>query len=73
MEEAKEILTASEAAAAIGISYVRLCRMIRAGKANAQKYGPGITNPWMLHVTEVQRLKKLFEPPKPVSLSPASA
>lgn len=69
----KQVWNAEDAADAIGISYQALCRLIRAGKAQAKKRGPGKTNPWQLHVTEVRRLKELFAPPAPVTCSQATA
>jgi predicted site-specific integrase-resolvase len=61
--KAKEVYDADEAAKELGIKYSRLVRWIRAGKVAAKKSGPGLTNPWLLHVTEVKRLKEVFAPP----------
>ena len=69
----KEVWQAEEAADEIGISYQRLCRMIRQGKAQAKKNGLGITNPWLLHVSEVERLKRIFAPPTAATCSQATA
>lgn len=68
----KEIWSAEEAAAEIGISYRRLVNMIRRGQAVGKKFGPGITDPYQIHVTEVQRLKELFAPPKPATFAQAA-
>jgi hypothetical protein len=68
----KEVWEAEDAAQEIGITYRRLVRMIRAGKALAKKNGLGITNPWQLHVSEVLRLKEVFSPPTAATFSQAA-
>lgn len=73
MDDPKDVLKAEDAAKEIGIGYQRLVRMIRSGHAIAKKHGPYETSPWLLHISEVQRLKELFAPPGPVTCAQPAA
>ncbi|MFT4188546.1 MAG: helix-turn-helix domain-containing protein [Aeromicrobium sp.] len=52
-----DVLTVAEAAKALGISRRAVIRRIHAGSISAEKLSAGTTAPFLIHVTEVERVR----------------